>query len=400
MLKAIKIRLYPNQIQQTYINQLLGSSRYVYNKCLNFKSLEYELWNNPTGIKDTGKFLLELKQNNPWLKDSHSKVLQQSLINLETAFKNFFKKTSNYPTLKSKHHNQSCRFPVDAISGIKGNRINIIKALWDIHFKCSSKDMSYLNKNQSLIKSGTLSKTKSGNYYFSILIDKPNKELNKPNNYITGIDVGIKNFIIGSEGAVYENLKFKRSNQSKLNKLHKSLSRKQKGSSNRTKAKIRLAWFYEKLNNQKEYYLHSIINQLLNDNQIIVIEDLNVSGMMKNHKLAKSIQELSLNKFKTMLEYKASWYGREVIKIDRFYPSSKTCGSCGYVNHELTLNDREWVCPNCGTIHDRDLNAARNIKNEGLKIKIGMSLPELTPLESKSIDPRRIRKQKVESLIL
>ena len=141
---------------------------------------------------------------------------------------------------------------MDAISGIKGNRINIIKALWDIHFKCSSKDMSYLNKNQSLIKSGTLSKTKSGNYYFSILIDKPNKELNKPNNYITGIDVGIKNFIIGSEGAVYENLKFKRSNQSKLNKLHKSLSRKQKGACNRTKAKIRLAWFYEKLNNQKE----------------------------------------------------------------------------------------------------------------------------------------------------
>lgn len=404
MLKAIKVKLYPNDVQKDYMNKLIGSSRFIYNKCLEYKSAEYNKDNKKsTGIKETGKYLLELKKDNEWLKESHSKVLQQSLMNLETAFKNFFRKTGNYPVFKSKHNgNQSCRFPVDAISGINGNRINIIKMLWDIHFKCSPKDMSYLNKNQSLIKSGTLSKTKTGDYYFSILIDKPNKILSESTNNITGIDVGIKTFIVSSEGRTYDNLKIKSSNQNKLSKLHRELSRKQKGSSNRNKSKIKLSRFYNNLNNKKEYYLHSIVNQLLNDNQVIVIEDLNVNGMMKNHCLAKSIQELSLNRFKNLLEYKSNWYGREIVKVDRWFPSSKLCSICGYKNDDLVLKDREWKCNCCGTTHDRDLNAAINIRNEGIKIKnmkIGMSLPELTPLESKSIDPRGIRNQMVESKI-
>ena len=342
MLKAIKIRLYPTDNQSIYINNLLGSSRYVYNQCLNYKINEYSLWNNPTGIKDTGKHLTELKSKNEWLKDSHSKVLQQSIINLEVAYKNFFKSGSGFPKFKSKHQNQSCRFPVDAISGVKGNRINIIRSLWDIHFKCSSSDEKYLNKNQSTIKSGTLSKTKAGNYYFSILIDKPNKEIKDANGLI-GIDLGIKDFIISSEGTKYENLKSKRLNQKELNKFHRQVSRKQKGSSNRNKARIKLAKKYEKLNNIKEYYLHSITNQLLSESQTIVMEDLNVSGMLKNHKLARSIQELSLNRFKTILRYKAEWYGREVIEVGRWFPSSKLCGACGYKNQELELKDRTWI---------------------------------------------------------
>jgi putative transposase len=398
VLKAIKIRLYPTDNQIIYINKLLGSSRYVYNNCLNYKINEHSLWNNNTGIKDTGKHLTGLKQEKEWLKESHSKVLQQSLINLEAAYKKFFKSGSGFPKFKSKHQNQSCRFPVDAISGVKGNRINIIKDLKDIHYKCSSQDEKYLNKNQSLIKSGTLSKTKSDNYYFSILIDKPNKEIKKNANHIIGIDLGIKDFIVTSEGVRYENLKSKRLNQNKLSKLHKELSRKIKGSNNRNKARIKLARYYEKLNNIKEYYLHSITNQLLSENQTIVMEDLNVKGMLKNHKLAKSIQELSLNRFKTILGYKAEWYGREIIEVSRWFPSSKLCGACGYKNQELELKDREWVCPECGTIHDRDLNAANNIKNEGIRIKIGLSSPEITPLESKSIDPRRIRKEIVSNM--
>ena len=302
-----------------------------------------------------------------------------------------------YPAFKSKHQKQTCRFPVDAISGVKGNRINIILKLKDINYKCSVQDEKYLNKHQELIKSATLSKTKSGNYFFSVLIDRPNKRLNKSTNDIIGIDLGIKDFIVTSEGQNYENLKIKRNNKVKISKLHRELSRKQKGSSNRIKSKIKLARFYEKLNNKKEFYLHSVANQLLSENQTIVIEDLNVKGMLKNHKLARSIQELSLNRFKTILKYKAEWYGREVIEVDRWFPSSKLCGDCGYKNKELTLKDREWICPECGVIHDRDLNAANNIKKEGLRIKIGMSLPELTPLESKSLDPRGIRNQMVKS---
>jgi putative transposase len=314
---------------------------------------------------------------------------------MDKAYKNFFREKKGFPKFKSKHEKQSVRFPVDAISGVKGNRINIINALKDIHYKCSSSDMSYLNKNQGFIKSGTLSKTKTGNYYFSLLIDRTNKELNKPINSVVGIDLGIKDFIVSSEGRVYENLKIKRNNKNKIGKLQRELSRKVKGSSNRNKARVKLAKLYEKLNNKKEYYLHSVVNQLLSENQTIVIEDLNVKGMLKNHKLAGSIQELSLYRFKEILKYKALWYGREVIEVDKWFPSSKLCSGCGYKNQGLSLKDRSWICPECGLIHDRDLNAALNIKKEGIRIKnkIGMSLPELTPLESKSMDPRRIRKQ-------
>ena len=226
MLKAIKIRLYPTDNQIVYINKLIGSSRYVYNQCLNYKIIEYSLWNNPTSIKDTGNHLVKLKSEKEWLKESHSKVLQQSLINLETAYKNFFKSGSGFPKFKSRHQNQSCRFPVDAISGVKGNRINIINTLKDINYKCSVQDEKYLNKNQDLIKSGTLSKTKSGNYYFSILIDKPNKIIENKSNGLIGIDLGIKDFIVTSEGQHYENLKSKRLNQNKLSRLHRQISRK------------------------------------------------------------------------------------------------------------------------------------------------------------------------------
>ena len=394
MLKAIKIRLYPSDDQVIYLNKLFGCSRFIYNKCLNYKIDTYEKEKKSTNIKDTGKFLTSLKSEFIWIKESHSKVLQQSLINLESAYKNFFREKKGFPNYKSKHSNQSVRFPYDAIlkSRINGNRINIINALKDIHFKCSRSDEKYLNKNQDLIKSGTLSKNKSGQYYFSILIDKPNKTLKSADGFI-GLDLGIKDFIVTSEGQKYENLKSTRNNQNKLSRLQREVSKKQKGSNNRNKARIRLAKFNNKINNQKEYYLHSVVNQLLSENQTIVMEDLNVSGMLKNHKLAKSVQELSLNKFKTILKYKSEWYGRELIFVDRFFPSSKLCGECGYKNDQLSLKDRTWICPECGTIHDRDLNAANNIKSEGYKIKIGLSSPELTLQESKTLVPRRMKKQ-------
>jgi putative transposase len=402
MLQAIKIKLYPSEDQKIYINKLLGTSRFVYNQCLNYKINEYKTNNKNTNISDTNNYVKDLKLEHEWIKESHSKVLQQSLINLETAYKNFFKEHRGFPKFKSKHSIQSCRFPVDAIMGVKGNRINIITKLKDIHFKCSRQDEILLNKYQKSIKSGTLSKDKQGDYYFSVLLDLPVKTLETPTNDIVGIDLGIKDFVICSDGTIYENLKFK--TKKKLKRLHKNLSRKQKGSNNRIKAKVKLAKQYNKINHQKEYYLHSVVNQLLRENQTIVMEDLNVSGMVKNHKLAEAIQEVSWSRFKEILTYKAKWYNRNVISVDRWFPSSKTCSHCGYKNNNLTLQDREWVCPVCGAHLDRDLNAAINIKNEGIKklnldcnIKLGMSLPEVTLTECNGLPPRRSKKQNVKS---
>ncbi len=398
MIRAIKLQLYLNDEQRVYASKLFGTSRFIYNNLLSYKIQKYNLDKSTVSFGELGKQLVNLKSEYEWIKDSHSKVLQQSIIDLDKAYKSFFKNGYGFPKFKSKKDNKnSCRFPVDAISGINGNRITLIKQLKDIHFKCSINDERFLNKNQDEIKSATLTKSKSGKYFLSILIDKPTKTLAKATNDIIGIDLGIKDFIVDSNGKRYENIKIKRNNEKQLARLHKQMSRKlmlgtgefkfnekwqkdveiKRPSKNREKARIKLAKLYEKLTNKKENYLHHVVNELLNENQVIVIEDLNIDGMMKNHNIAKSIQELSLSRFKTILKYKALWYGRDVIEIDRFFPSSKLCSSCGSKNTELKLSDREWKCTTCNTIHDRDLNAAVNIREEGNRLlKIGLSSPE------------------------
>ena len=393
MLKAIKIRLYPSKEQVVFINKQLGCCRFVYNQCLSYRKASYETYNRSVTSTQTINHIGELKNEFQFLKEVHSKVLQQSVIDLNKSFDNFFKKLSNYPKFKSKKDNrQSCRFPKDAFIGIRGNRIDLIKVLKDIHFKCSKKDESYLNKNQDKIKSLTLTKNPSGKYYLSILIDGCFvHKVNETNNAI-GIDLGIKDFVITSEGEVFNNLHFKKSNVNRIKKLQRQLSRKQKGSSNRNKSRIKLAKLYEHINNRKQYYLHSVANILINDNQVICMEDLNVKGMSKNHNLAESILEMNFGEFKRILEYKAKWYNRRIIFVDRFYPSSKTCNHCGYINKQLTLKDREWVCPNCGKQINRDYNAALNILNEGLKI-IGLSSPEFTLVDYPTMDDRLRNKE-------
>ena len=399
MVKAIKIRIYPNTNQENYIAKLLGSCRFLYNNCLNYKIEEYNANKKSISFSELGKHLTYLKslEQYSWLKESHSKVLQQTLINLDIAYKNFFKNGKGFPRFKSKKDNkQSCRFPIDAIGKLKGNRINIIKPLSNILYKCSIKDEIYLNHNQKSIKSATLTKTKSGKYYFSILIEDSRIKILPIINNIIGIDLGIKDFVITSDNNKFENIKIKRNNIKKLRRLNKSLSRKQNNSKNKNKCRVKLSKYHEKLNNIKEIYLHQVSNQLLNENQVIVMEDLNVKGMLKNHCLAKSIQELSLNRFKTILTYKAIWYGRDLVIIDRWFPSSKLCNVCGYKNTELKLKDRNWICPECNTVHDRDLNAAINIKKEGIRItniKIGFSSPELTSIESSGYTLEEIEKE-------
>ena len=373
MLRAVKIRLYPNTIQATQINMLLGCYRVVYNQCLARKIKSYEENNISENQTTLGHFIHHelLKDDNfVWLKEQNTKVLKQALIDMLNAYKNFFKRHTGFPKFKSKKDNkQSCRFELGAIS--KKNIYTDYKLslanIKNIKFRCSKKYAEYLQKYKANIRQATLTKLPCGEYYLSILIDGDLTHKVKESHHTIGIDLGIKDFVITSEGEVFENLHFKKNESKKLIRLQKQLSCKKNGSNNRNKARIKLAKAYKRITDKKQYYLHQVSNYLIDENQVICMEDLNVSGMLKNHKLAESIQELKLGEFRRMLEYKANWYGRKLVFVDRFYPSSKTCNHCGYVNKKLKLSDRQWVCPDCGEIIERDYNAALNIKDEGIR---------------------------------
>ena len=373
MLKAIKIRIYPDNVQKDFISKQLGCCRLIYNKLLDYKKTQYEQNKQTGSLSQLGKYLTNLKKQDEYLflNDVYSVCLQQYMQDLVKAYDNFFKLHKGYPKFKSKKDTkQSCRFTNTLFKfkkkKINGNRITLIKQLQNILFKCSRKNEIYLNQNQKYIHSVTLTKTSTEKYYLSICIDYNIQEKEKLDT-VVGLDLGIKDFIVDSNGNRYENKHFYKNFENKLKKLNKQLSKKQKGSNNRNKARIKLAKVYEKIKNQRLNYLHQITSKLVNENQIICIEDLNVKGMMQNHKLSKSIQELSLFEFRRQLEYKCKWYGRQLIIIDRFYPSSKTCHNCGYIYKDLKLSDREWICPQCGKKIDRDYNASLNILTKGLR---------------------------------
>ena len=389
MLKAIKIRIYPSDEQKCFINRQLGCCRVVYNSCLAYRRDKYEKEGISITSSQSINYIVELKKEREWLKEVHSKVLQQSVMDMNSAYKNFFERRCGFPKFKSKKdYEQKCRFPKDAFIGIRGNRIDLIKSLKDIHFKCSVRDERYLNKNQDKVHSLTLTRNKVGQYYLSVLVDKQ-IEPKPQTTSVIGIDLGIKDFVITSEGQVFENLHFKKSETNKLKRLQRQLSRKQPNSKNREKARIKLAKLNQKIRNKKLHYLHQVSNQLVSENQIICMEDLNVKGMMRNHNLAESIGEMNFGEFKNLLTYKCLQYGRQLVFIDRFYPSSKTCHCCGYVNKSLTLSDRQWICPECNSVIDRDLNAAMNIKDEGLRKIIGWSSPKFTPGDCPTMDDKR-----------
>ena len=375
MLRAVKIRLYPNKTQTEQFNKLLGCYRFVYNQCLARKINSYKETGTIENRSTLSKFVHRelLKDDNfIWLREQNTKVLKQAVNDMITAYKNFFERHTEYPKFKSKHDSkQSCRFELGAIS--KRNDYTTYKLslanIRNVKFRCNKKSAEYLQKHHDNIRQATLTKLPCGEYYLSILVDGSltHKGL-QDTDKVVGIDLGIKDFVITSEGEVFENLHFKKSENNKIKSLQRQLSRKQKDSNNRNKARIKLAKAYKKINDRKQYYLHQVTNTLINENQVICMEDLNVKGMMRNHKLAESIQEMNFGEFRRMLEYKAKWYGRQIVYVDRFYPSSKTCNHCGYVNKELKLSDRQWICPQCGEVIERDYNAALNILDEGLRI--------------------------------
>lgn len=375
MLRAIKIRLYPNKTQTEQFNKLLGCYRFVYNQCLARKIKSYNENKISENLSTLGKFIHHelLKDDNYiWLREQNTKVLKQALIDMLKAYKNFYTLHTGYPKFKSKKDNKlSCRFEIGVISRKNDYTTYHLSLanIKNIKFKCSKKYAEYLQKYKLNIKHATLTKLPCNEYYLSILVDGNliHKDIKYTDNAI-GIDLGIKDFVITSEGEVFNNIHFTKSKLNKIKRLQRQLSRKVKGSNNRNKIRIKLAKLYKSITDKKQYYLQYISNTLINENQIICMEDLNVKGMLKNHKLALSIQEMNFREFRRILEYKSRWYNRQLVFVDRFYPSSKTCNYCGYVNKTLKLSDRQWICPNCGNIIERDYNAALNILNEGLRI--------------------------------
>ena len=391
MLRAVKIRLYPNKEQATMFNKLLGCYRVVYNQCLNKKIESYKNDGKSENLSTLGQFVHhELLKNDNfiWLREQNTKVLKQAVKDMLSAYKNFFEQHSGFPKFKSKHDNkQSCRFELGAIS--KRNDYTTyylsLANIRNVRFRCNEKYAQYLQKHHDNIRQATLTRLPCGEYYLSILVDGDLTHKVKETNAAVGIDLGVKDFVITSDGEVFNNFHFKKSETKKIKRLQRQLSKKQKGSNNRNKARIKLAKLYKKINDKKQYYLHAVSNSLIDENQVICMEDLNVKGMVKNHNLAESICEMNWGEFRRMLEYKANWYNRKIVFVNRFYPSSKTCHNCGYINKELKLSDRQWICPVCGEVIERDYNAALNILDEGLRI-IGCSTSEFTLEDYPTVD--------------
>jgi len=376
MLRGIKIRLYPNNTQEQVLNKVLGCYRFVYNQMLARKQNAYKTDKTNLSVTDLSKWFhgtLLKDEQYAWLKEQNTKVMKQAIRQMDGAYQNFFKQHNGFPKFKTKKDKQSALFPYEAISKkntFETKHISLTTSLKNIKFRCSDLYFRRLQKYNKNIRSATLSKTKSGNFFLSILVELDDTELKKfeHTNKQVGIDLGVKDFVITSDGEVFDNKHFFKEKEKEVRMLQRQLSRKVKGSNNWNKQRVRIAKAFERLTNQKEAYIHSVVNELLTYYDTVFMEDLNVKGMLKNHHLAKAIQEVSFYKFKEILFSKSLVNDKSVVFIERFYPSSKTCSQCGYKKRDLKLSDRFWICPECGTKHDRYVNAAINILLEGQRI--------------------------------
>lgn len=362
MEKAYKYRIYPNKKQRIQMAKTFGCCRFVYNHYLDKRIKAYEENKTSLNYYDCANDLTKLKKEYGWLKEVDAIALQSSLKDLEFAYQKFFKEHSGFPNFKSKKTHK-----------------------FSYKSKCVNNNIQFLNKHIKLPKLGwvkvrdkhipqgrilnaTISQEPSRRYYVSLCCtDVEMIPLAKTNNAI-GIDLGIKDFAITSDGVKYSNPKYLQKSLDRLAKAQRELSRKSKGSSNWEKARIKVARIHEKIKFQRQDYLQKLSTELIRENDVICIEDLQVNNMVKNHKLARSISDVSWSEFTRQLQYKADWYGKEIIKVDKFFASSQTCSCCGE-KFSITkdLGVREWICPNCQSILDRDVNAAINILNEGLK---------------------------------
>lgn len=366
MLKSFVYRLYPNKEQEILLAKHFGCNRFIYNWALNLRKESYEQSGKTISKFELNKMVTQLakKEEYSWLQEVLSQSLQQSIQNLDTAYIKFFKEKTGFPKFKSKRtHRHSYRIPQNVKINFEEHKVFLPKIKW-VNIRVD-------REFEGLIKSATVKQLPSGKYFVSILVEdgkdyQTKKQIEHAN--AVGIDLGIKDFAILSDGTKIENPKFLRTKEQRLKVLQKRLSRKQKGSNNRNKQRIKVAKLHEKITNERRNFLQKLTTKLVKESQFdtFCLENLNVSGMMRNHKLAKSIAEVSWYQFIEMLKYKCEWYGKNLVQIGQFEPSTKTCSHCGYKNTELTLKDREWICPICNTYHDRDINAAINIKNFAL----------------------------------
>jgi putative transposase len=372
--KVYKFRIYPTKEQEMLLNKHFGCSRFVYNYFLNERKEQYQETNKSDNYYKQAKSLTELKKQDEynWLKEVNSQTIQFSLRNLDTAYDRFFRKLAQFPKFKSRKHKNT--FTIPQFGRLKNNIIYIPKFKEGIKVKLDKREV------KGKIGKMNITKTPTGKYYVSIFTEQTIEQLSKTNKQC-GIDLGLKDFVITSDGIKFKNNRYTKKYARELKKAQQHLSRKEKGSNGFEKQKLKVAKIHEKIASCRLDTLHKVSKELIEEYDLISIEDLNVKGMIKNHKLSKHIADVSWGNFVKLLEYKCDWYGKELIKINRFYPSSKTCSSCGWINQELKLSDRKWTCK-CGKTHDRDINASKNILKEGLKI-YGKGLA-ITKVESKS----------------
>lgn len=359
MLKTIKIRLYPTKQQQEMLAKHFGCVRYVYNNSLAFKINSYKESKTKLSKFELIKRLTTLKQESDklWLNEVKAEVLQNVMDNIDNAYKNFFRHNAKYPKFKKKSNNQS--FVSKQNFKILDNTNKIVFLKHKIKFRCSEQDAKDLRTN--MIKHITWMKDCCNHYYAAVLIECANTEQLETLDKSIGIDLGLKSFLVTSDGLFIDNPRFFKESQEKLAREQKRLSRKVKGSNNRNKQRVRVAKVHNKITNQRNYFFYDIANKLLAENQSISIENLNVKGMQQNNYLAKSISDVSWSRFLSILSYKAQWKGRQIKQIGRFEPTSKTCSHCGWIDKQQTLKDRVFKCDLCGHTEDRDLNAAKNI---------------------------------------
>ena len=359
MLKSYKYKLKPSDEQIVLLNKHFGSIRFVYNFFLNERKKEYETNKQSLNYSDNSKSLTELKKQEGyiWLNEINSQSLQSSLKHLDDSYNGFFKKRTKFPKFKSKHTKNSFKIP--QFVKIENGKLKIPKFKEPI-------DLILSRSFNGAIKQCTISKTPTNEYFVSILVETEHIKYEKTGKSI-GIDLGIKDFVITSDGYKYKNNRYTRTYEKKLKEHQQHLSRKTKGSNRYLKQKLKVATIYKKITNSRLNNLHKVSTQLIKKYDLIVMEDLNIKGMIKNHKLSKQISDVSWSKFIELLTYKAQWNDKEIVKIDRFFPSSKTCNCCGHINQNLKLDMREWNCPSCNTKLDRDLNASINILKEGYK---------------------------------